>query len=125
MTTLETVLDRKSPPPYWQLLRCAIDALGGCATAAQLKAYVLERRPEAKPAVLNGQITIVTVNSRSRVHYAQNANPRVCNGHLDVLFSTGKGCFERYESVRHGLWAIESEGEDLVVKRIKNPSMVV
>eukprot|EP01136_Pigoraptor_vietnamica_P045736 Opistho-1_new@24067 len=113
--------DAAKPTPFWQLISQAIEDLGGEATAAQIKQAILERRPDAKASTMSAQITVATVNNRSRVYYNQNQKPRTCDTYIDILYNTGQGQYERYDPLRHGLWAIVPEGDGLAVQCIQAP----
>ncbi|WP_421882727.1 DUF7669 domain-containing protein [Methylibium sp.] len=113
--------DGAKPTPFWQLISQAIEDLGGEATAAQIKQAILERRPDAKASTMSAQITVATVNNRSRVYYNQNQKPRTCDTYIDILYNTGQGQYERYDPLRHGLWAIVPEGDGLTVQCIQAP----
>ncbi|MBI3973662.1 MAG: hypothetical protein HY332_20495 [Chloroflexi bacterium] len=117
----ETLIVSQPRPPVREMLWQAIHALGGQATSAALKAWVLQRYPGTNLGTISAQIGMCTVNSPSRVHLPQNAAPRVANDpRYDFLNRTERGVVEWYEPARHGQWAVTRHGSgQLAVIRLE------
>jgi RecB family endonuclease NucS len=100
------------PRPYvWQMIREAIDALGGAATNVAVRDWILGRYPGTKVSTIQAQTTVCTVNHASRIHYPENRKPRTADTQYDFLFRPERGKLELYDLARHGVWEIV-EGED-------------
>lgn len=103
-------------PAVWQMVREALDALGGACTNAQIRTWILRRYPGTNDGIIRCQIIYCTVNHASRIHTAINQQPREAFGPYDFLFRTGRGRVERFNPARHGRWRIvESPGVGLAV----------
>ncbi|GGF06166.1 endonuclease NucS domain-containing protein [Pseudoalteromonas gelatinilytica] len=95
--------------PNWQLVIEAVEALGGCASAPQIKQYFLENfLPETRSKNVPYDSKMVTVNSPSRVHYGGGKQPRRTdtNNQYDKLFLNERKQFELYDPAKHGVWEI-------------------
>ena len=96
-------------PPVWQMIKEAIDELGGKATYSEIKNYVKNKYGEVNESTLNCQIVICTVNHPSRIHFPENKKPRIANSRYDFLFSVGRGQVELYDPAKHGVWEIRED----------------
>lgn len=102
----------ESRPPYWQLIKDAVESLGGRANHGDIINYIKSKYPDANESSIRAQITICTVNAPSRVHYPENNKPRKANGRYDFLYSVGRGEVVTYNPEIHGQWAIiERDGK--------------
>ena len=104
-----------SKPPVWQMIKEAIEHLGGRASNAEIKKYIKGKYDDVKENTINCQIAICTVNRQARVNYAQNQKPRSADSKYDFLFSIGRGLVEIYEPEKHGIWEIR-KGERVALE---------
>lgn len=96
-----------SNPPVRDMIRRAMEELGGTVSNTQLREEVLRRYPDANPSTINTQINFSTVNMPSRIHSPENLKPRVANdSRYDVLFRVSRGRLQLYDPKRHGVWEI-------------------
>ncbi|KAF2519727.1 DUF91 domain-containing protein [Flavobacterium salilacus subsp. salilacus] len=95
-------------PYVWQMIKEAVENLGGKATYPEIKNYIFDKWGEVNNSTINAQCLVLSVNQPSRIHYTENHKPRFTNGNLpyDVLFSTGKGQVVLYNPEEHGIWEI-------------------
>ncbi len=101
------VENSKDNRPYvWQMVREAVEALGGQTTNVAVRDWILQRYPNTNPATIQCQVILCTVNHRSRIHYAENNKPRRAETQYDFLFRPARGQVELYDPQRHGLWEI-------------------
>jgi len=106
-------------PPVWQMIRQAIEALGGKTTNVAIKEWILKRYPGTNTNTIQCQIIICTVNHRSRIHYPENKKPRIANTQYDFLFRPERGEVELYNPAKHGRWEIyQREDGRLDVRQI-------
>ncbi len=96
-------------PYIWQMIKEAVESLGGQASYTQIKDYIKEKYGNVNENSLNAQIIVCTVNHPSRVHYPENSKPRVANSKYDFLFTTGRGKVELYDPEKHGIWEIRKD----------------
>jgi hypothetical protein len=104
-------MSSQSRPYVWQMIREAVNALGGSTTNVAVRDWVLQRYPGTNTATIQAQITVCTVNHASRIHYPENRRPRRADSQYDFLFRPERGRLELYDAARHGAWEIV-EGED-------------
>jgi len=105
-----------SRPPVWQMIKEAIEALGGKATYGDIRDYIEAKFGDVNKSTITCQTIICSVNHPSRIHYPENKKPRVCKSSHDFLFNTGRGTVELYDQNLHGLWEISvSENGNLKV----------
>ncbi len=103
-------------PYVWQMIKEAVENLGGKASYSEIKNYVKEKYGEVNESTINSQIVVCTVNHPSRIHYPENKKPRIANSKYDFLFNTGRGKVELYDPEKHGVWEIrKNEYGKLVV----------
>jgi len=99
-----------SDKPYvWQMIKEAVESLGGKASYSNIKDYIWKKYGEVNESTINCQIIVCTVNHPSRIHYPENKKPRVANSKYDFLFSTGRGRVEQYDPEKHGMWEIRRD----------------
>jgi len=96
-------------PYVWQMIKEAVESLGGKASYSEIKDYIREKYGDVNESTMNCQIIVCTVNHPSRVHYPENKKPRVTNSRYDFLFSTGRGRVELYDPEKHGMWEIRRD----------------
>jgi len=96
-------------PYVWQMIKEAIESLGGRATYSEIKEYIWKKYGEVNEGTITAQIAVCTVNHPSRIHYPENKKPRVANSKYDFLFTTGRGKVEIYNPEEHGIWEIRSD----------------
>lgn len=93
-------------PYVWQMIRMAVEALGGHAQYQDIKKYIRERWPDVNESTINAQIIVLTVNQPSRIHYPENKKARLSTGNYDLLYTVGRGEVVRYNPEEHGMWEI-------------------
>jgi hypothetical protein len=93
-------------PFVWQMVREAINALGGKATNVQMRDWILAKYPGTNTTTIQCTIIVCTVNHTSRIHYPENKRPRKATSQYDFLFRTERGQVELYDPAKHGHWAI-------------------
>ena len=100
-------------PYVWQMVKEAVENLGGKATYSEIKDYIRNKYGEVNESTINCQIIVCTVNHPSRIHYPENKKPRIANSRYDFLFSTGykyrRGEVELYDPEKHGTWEIRKD----------------
>jgi endonuclease len=102
-------------PPVWQMVREAIDHLGGAATYGAIRDFIKSKYGAVNESTMTCQIIICSVNHPSRIHYTENKKPRLCDSQYDFLFNTGRGRVEAYDPDVHGRWEIRRDEYDKLV----------
>lgn len=117
----ETMTGNK--PYVWQMIKEAVENLGKEATYGQIKSYIKDKYGDVNENTISAQINLCTVNSPSRVHYADNQKPRVANSMFDFLFKVRPGQVELYDPQKHGIWEISTDefGKLQVVQSEQEP----
>lgn len=109
-------------PIVREMIREAVDALGGKAKNVDVRDWVLRKYPGTNPLTVAAQIIVATVNHDSRVHYPQNQKARRADSENDFLYRPQKGWIEKYDSEKHGHWEIrETESGQLIVQQVDLP----
>ena len=100
-------------PTIIEMVRRAIEAVGGPTPPLTLREWILERWPDTNVNSINTHINSATVNSPSRRHYPENSRPRLTDeGHrYDLLYRPAAGEVEKYDPSKHGVWQL-AIGED-------------
>jgi RecB family endonuclease NucS len=111
-------------PPVWQMVREAIDHLGGVATYGAIRDFIKEKYGAVNESMITCQIIICSVNHPSRIHYPENKKPRSCNSQYDFLFNTGRGRVEAYNPDAHGQWEIRRDEYEKLVVAVAEESSV-
>ena len=94
-------------PLVREMIKQAIEELGGSATYAQMRDAILARYPDVNTSTINAQIISCTVNAPSRVNYHAGGRVRSnIDTRYDILFSDYRGHVVLYEPEKHGLWEI-------------------
>lgn len=96
-----------SRPPVWQMVREAVEHLGGPTTNAAIREYVSGKYQNVNLSTLNCAITICSVNNNCRIHYPENSKPRQCESQYDFLFKVGRGVVTKYDPTTHGRWELK------------------
>ncbi|EPD45290.1 MULTISPECIES: HNH endonuclease [Delftia] len=111
----------------WEKALDAVTQLGGFASRKQVKEWILTNEPEYNAKNLT-DLYMMAVNSPARTGYSQNASPRRTDhgNRYDKLFKVGKGIFEIYDPVQHGVWEIYSDTSSssrfgVSIRRISKP----
>lgn len=91
----------------------AVVALGGRATASEVREYILKHKPDYNPSNAGTDLDLLSVNSPSRTSHSYNNTPRTTDSDHDCdrLFKVGKGSsanYELYNPAVHGTWEIYS-----------------
>jgi len=103
------VAQMNAKPYVWQMIKEAIEKLGGKATYSEIKGHIRNKYGEVNKSTINCQIIVCTVNHPSRIHYTENKKPRIANSKYDFLFTTGRGQVELYDLEKHGIWEIRKD----------------
>lgn len=93
-------------PPIWQMVKQAVEALGGKATNLEIREYVQKHWTDVHDPSVSAHFNLCTVNSPSRTQYPQNSKPRIANGRYDFLFKIDRGLVALYDPKIHGAWEI-------------------
>lgn len=108
-------------PFVWQMIKQAVESLNGRASYGEIKQYINSKWNNVNESTINAQITVLTVNQPSRIHYPENRRPKISNSQYDVLFSTGRGQVVKYNQEEHGLWEIyENEFGARLIRQVMN-----
>ena len=111
-------MPEKPRPPVLQMVKEAVEALGGKTTNVAMRDWILQKYPGTNKSTINCKTIVATVNHPSRIHYQRNQKPRIADGDYDFLFRPGKGEIELYDPARHGIWEIaEQEDGTMVVQQ--------
>ena len=115
----DDAMENQIKPYVWQMVREAVEALGGETTNVAVRSWIQDRYPGTNRNTIGCQIIICTVNHDSRVHYTENLKPRLANGKYDFLFRPERGKLIFYDPDVHGQWEIaEVEDGKLVVRLV-------
>ncbi len=97
-------------PTLVELVRKAIERLGGKATNADIRRYLRGKYPDINDNSVSAHIILCTVNSPSRIHYVDHQKSRLANNpRYDFLYRTGRGQVELYNPDIHGQWEIRKD----------------
>lgn len=91
------------------MVREAVQALGGKATYPDIKEYILNKWPGVNEDTINAQIIVCTVNQPSRIHYPENQRAREYDERYDFLYTVGRGKVVLYSPDEHGKWGIRED----------------
>ena len=99
-------------PYVREMVREAVEALGGRASNVAVRDWILTRYPDTNASTIQQQIIFCSVNHPSRTNVAHNREPRRADDErYDFLFRTGRGEVELYDPERHGVWAIREDSD--------------
>ncbi|GAB4381669.1 MAG: hypothetical protein Kow00121_40760 [Elainellaceae cyanobacterium] len=120
------MLQQIDKPFVWQMVREAVEAIGGQVSYSQIRTYIQSKYADINDNTITCQTIACTVNHPSRIHYNPNRQPRLAVTDHDFLFTLGKGRVELYAPERHGEWKIEKDeyGGLKVVQAINDSSDV-
>ena len=108
-----------SKPFVWQMVKEAVEALGGKTTNVAIRDWILSQYPGTNTNTIQCQIIVCTVNHPSRVHWPENKKARAANTEHDFLFRSSRGEVELYDPVKHGHWEIyEREDGRFAVRQV-------
>lgn len=112
-------------PFIWQMVKEAVENLGGKATYSEIKNYIHNKWENVNERTINAQIIVMSVNQPSRYHYPENKKPRISNTQYDVLYSIGRGEVVLYKPEEHGIWEIyENEFGGLGIRQVNNEEVL-
>jgi len=94
-------------PYVWQMVKEAINQLGGQATYSEIKQYIHSQYGDVNDNTITCQIIEASVNHPSRVHYPKGKKTRIANTQYDFLFNVGRGKVVKYDPSLHGIWEIQ------------------
>lgn len=80
-----------SRPPVWQMIKEAIEALGGKATYGEIRDYIKAKFGDVNKSTITCQTIICSVNHPSRVHYPENKDLGGRPSYLIIYMNT-KSC---------------------------------
>lgn len=100
----------------WELAVDAVQQLGGSATLSELRAHLIATVQGYNEKNLSADLSAVSVNSTSRIHFGGNKSPRRTDAgdKQDRLYKQGSGRearYELYEPGKHGVWKIYNNAE--------------
>jgi putative restriction endonuclease len=112
----------------WEIARDAVLAFGRPAKVSEIREVILAQHPDYNTANLRPDLSKLSVNCRTRVHYQSSSVGRLTDtgSPYDCLFKTkdnGNVRYERYEVAHHGVWALEFDagGRGSVSGPVMNP----
>lgn len=94
--------------PHWQMIKEAVEKLGGKATYSEIIDYI-RNNGEINENSIRCDIAMCTVNQPSRIHYIPNIKPSNPKYEYDSLFTTKRGEVELYDPSKHGTWEIRKD----------------
>ncbi len=116
----ESRIIKKVKPFVWEMLKEAIEKLGGKAKYGEIREYIQSKYGDVKKSTINAHITLCSVNNKNRIHYPQNSKPRIATKYLDFLFRIDRGVVERFNPEKHGQWEINQDKQgNLTVTKLK------
>lgn len=115
---------KRERPPVWNMVKEAVEALGGKTVNVAAKEWILGKYPDTNPGTVDCQIAVCTVNRAARLNWACNQKPRKADGRYDFLFAPAPGTIELYSPAKHGQWEIRKDGGKLVVAEVGKPPVL-
>ena len=106
--------------PHWQMIKEAVEKLGGKATYSEIIDYIKNNYGERNKSSISDDIIKSTVNQPSRIHYIPNIKPSNSKYEYDSLFTTKRGEVELYNPSKHGTWEIRKDeyGKPILFKQV-------
>ena len=105
----DKVKEMGDKPYVWQMVKEAVENLGGKAENSEIKDYINNKYGEINESTIISQIIACSVNHDSRIHYPDNNKPRIANSKYDFLYNTERGQVELYDQNKHGVWQIKKD----------------
>ena len=93
-------------PLIRQMIKDAVEELGGRITNKQIRNWINEKYDGVNQNTIGTQINTCTVNMPGRVGMPENDHPRENDPRYDFLYSIGRGEVTFYEPKIHGKWTI-------------------
>lgn len=121
---------RYGSKPTWEVVLDAVREIGRPATSKEVGDHIAANIPDFARTNLGPDLSVLSVNCRSRANHAVNSKPRRTDtgNTYDRLIRIGKGrgvLFELYQPVVHGVWELADVGEKKLRPRfIENASGV-
>lgn len=110
---------KKSKPFVWEMIKEAIEKLGGRVEYSEIRNYIGRNYGDVKKSTINAHITLCSVNNKNRIHYPQNKKPRIATKYLDFLYRVDRGVVEYFNPEKHGYWEInQDEQGNLTVAKL-------
>ena len=109
--------------PHWQVSLKAIEELGGKASVKQIEDYFKENFPDRNVNNIRPDVTMLTVNANSRVHYFGGKQTRRTDSGspYDKLFRRNDKAYEFYDPSLHGVWEVAKEEDGtLIVRQLRD-----
>jgi hypothetical protein len=99
---------RIDKPYVWRMIKEAVHNLEGQISYSQIKEYISNNWNDVNQETITAQIIVLSVNHNSRTHYPENQKARLTNekSPYDLLYNTGRGQVELYNTDQHGVWEI-------------------
>lgn len=106
--------------PVWQMIRDAVDSIGGDLIAiSDIIKHITAKYERVNEGTIRAQALACTVNRQSRTGMPENHRPRIANSKYDFLYSLGRGIVTKYDPIKHGVWEIAEQDGSRIVRQIK------
>jgi hypothetical protein len=107
---------RYGSKPTWEVVLDAVQVMGRPVTTKEVGDYIAANIPDFARSNLGPDLSVLSVNCRSRANHAVNSRPRRTDtgNTYDRLIRIGTGhgvLFELYEPAVHGVWELADVGE--------------
>ncbi|GAA3962743.1 DUF7669 domain-containing protein [Mucilaginibacter dorajii] len=98
----------KENPQVWSMVKDAVENLDGELSYNDIKQYINDKWENVNQKTITAQITVATVNHKSRTHFNENKIERFTDSgsHFDLLFQLGRGRVIKYNPTEHGVWQL-------------------
>jgi len=106
-----------SRPPVWQMVKEAVESLGGRATHSQIRQYIHQHHSGVNDGTIGPMIGACSVNVQARLNLPESSRPRLANSRYDFLYRSERGTYELYDPVKHGQWEIAKAADGTLVVR--------
>jgi len=108
------------PPPQrnWVKGAALANRSEGTFTLDDIRRYILKRYPQVNESTVSTQVNYCCVNRPSRTNTPANQEPRIANGHYDILFAESRNCYAKYDPQKHGVWDIAQISGKFVVRNV-------
>ncbi len=105
--------------PVWQMIRDAVDSIGGDVIAiSDIIKHITAKYGRVNEGTIRAQALAYTVNRQSRTSMPENHKPRVANGKYDFLYALDRGVVTKYDPIKHGVWEIAEQDGRRIVRQV-------
>lgn len=103
-----------------QMIKEATDNLSGRFSYSDIISYINNKWKDVNVRTIYAKSRALCVNYNSRIRDTENNKPRLTNSnsHLDILFQTDSGEFEKYNPDKHGVWEIYYDEDNKLAVRL-------